>query len=156
MKLIKLDFSDKNISNVAQFMKENSADFNPPFSERVDIDTYAEKLLLVAEVVVLIDSNFDIGGLISFYANDNVNHESYISYLSVGEKFRQRGFSKKLLDVAISICKENKMSSIEVQTWTDNEKGIKLYQSFGFEKQKIVDDKLGSEVERLVLKKWLN
>lgn len=156
MKLIKLNYSDKNIISVAEFMKENSADFNPPFSERVNINSYAVKLLSVAEVMVLIDSNCDIGGLIAFYANDSVNYESYISYLSIGKEFRQCGFSKKLLDTTIRVCKENKMKSIEVQTWTDNEKGIKLYQSFGFEKKKIVSDKLGSGIERLVLKKWLN
>jgi ribosomal protein S18 acetylase RimI-like enzyme len=71
-----------------------------------------------------------IGGFIAYYKASS--YKGRILFLVVGEKYRGKGFAKKLLTYAMDDLIHRGCTIIEMFTRTDNERALALYTKFGF------------------------
>lgn len=140
MKIIKLESFQKK--ELVDYFFEVQNDFDPPLFERIskksnveNIDAYAEKLLLNANVFV-IKNDIEIIALIAIYTNNKINYQAYIPILSVKNEWAGNGFATKLVECAITKAKDNKMRKVLVRTWQSNYKAISLYSKLKFKVKK--------------------
>lgn len=70
-------------------------------------------------------------GFTAFYKKSF--YKGFILFLAVDEKYRGKGYARKLLTYAIDQLKSMGSSVVELVTRTDNTKAISLYKSMGFE-----------------------
>lgn len=72
-------------------------------------------------------------GIISFYANDNQKKIGYLSMVVVKKEYQGLRLGSILLDVALSICKIQGMSTLRLEVNIDNNKALSFYDRKGFE-----------------------
>lgn len=101
-------------------------------NERVNVGL----MNLNSELLYITEGGNQVGSLVLIY---NENKASIFS-VEVLNKFRGKGYGKKLVENAISRCKERKCELIELNTETDNKVANNLYQSMGFELIGLKDD----------------
>ena len=63
--------------------------------------------------------------------NDN---NLYVHRLAVHPNFQRKGIGKYLMDYAESFAKKNKYSSIRLDTFSQNKRNLKFYESRGYER----------------------
>lgn len=123
--------------------------FEPPLSQRVNLQEYVNKLDQYATMGLAYNESNALTGLIAFYDNDQENKEGYITYLAVLPEFKGKGIANKLLETCIMVCQKKGMNSISVETWENNEPVIRLYKKFGFKIKKKVVDRISSNSLKL-------
>lgn len=96
-------------------------------NEEVDKREMASKFSQRARVLVL-ETDCERVGFISFYCNDDKNHIAFISMIAVKPLFSKRGYGTLLLNQAISIAKLNGMKQIKLQVRKDNVKALSFTQ----------------------------
>jgi ribosomal protein S18 acetylase RimI-like enzyme len=101
---------------------ENSIDIN-----HVNLDS---------ELVFLTENGKQVGSLIICYNGESAN----VFSLAVLEKYRGKGYGKKLMDGAIKRSKARGCKTMELNTELDNTVANKLYESMGFELKGIKDE----------------
>jgi len=101
---------------------ENSVDIN-----HVNLDS---------ELVYLNENGKQVGSLILCYNGDLAN----VFSLAVLEKYRGKGYGKKLMDGAIARSKARGCKTMELNTEVDNTVANKLYESMGFQLNGIKDE----------------
>lgn len=84
---------------------------------------------LNTELVFIMENNQQVGSLLLVYENEKAS----VFSLEVLQTHRKKGYGRKLMDSAISRCKEKGCYMIELNTETENDPANKLYQSMGFE-----------------------
>lgn len=98
-------------------------------------ELFSEKLVdvkhqsLNSELVYLTESGDQVGSLILIY---NQNGASIFS-VEVLSNHRGKGYGKKLVENAITRCKEMNCKFIELNTEVDNEVAHNLYTKLGFQ-----------------------
>lgn len=118
--------------DVEQFITDMDADFLPRLSERVDIPTYAAKLVSKAEMYTCVESG-QLLGLIAFYCDPSeAGSIAYITFLGVSRTARRRGLAEKLLRRCVEHAGQAGVSSIGVETWHTNTPVLNLYKAHGF------------------------
>ena len=63
--------------------------------------------------------------------NDN---NLYVHRLAVHPNFQRKGIGKSLMDYAESFAKKNEYSSIRLDTFSQNKRNLKFYESRGYER----------------------
>lgn len=101
---------------------ENSIDIN-----HVNLDS---------ELVFLSENGKQVGSLILCYNDDLAS----VFSLAVLEKYRGKGYGKKLMDGAIARSKARGCKTMELNTEVDNTVANKLYESMGFQLNGIKDE----------------
>jgi ribosomal-protein-alanine N-acetyltransferase len=101
---------------------ENSIDVN-----HVNLDS---------ELVFLSENGKQVGSLILCYNGVSAS----VFSLAVLEKYRGKGYGKKLMDGAIKRSKERGCKTLELNTEVDNTIANKLYESMGFHLNGIKDE----------------
>ena len=91
----------------------------------VDINT----MPLNSELLYITENGKQVGSLILTYSED----KSSVFSLAILEKFRGKGYSKKLMNEAIERSKIKGCTVLELNTETTNEVANNLYKSMGFE-----------------------
>jgi ribosomal-protein-alanine N-acetyltransferase len=101
-------------------------------NEKVDVKLQN----LNSELLYLTEGGNQVGSLILIY------NESGASIFSVEvlNSHRGKGYGKKLVENAISRCKEKRCQSIELNTEADNTVANNLYKSLGFEIKGLKDN----------------
>lgn len=54
--------------------------------------------------------------------------------LYILEKFHDKKFGKKLMDFNLDLAKKNKQTSLWLYVWTENERAIKFYEKYNFQR----------------------
>lgn len=101
---------------------ENSIDIN-----HVNLDS---------ELVFLTENGKQVGSLIICFNGESAN----VFSLAVLEKYRGKGYGKKLMDGAIKRSKSRGCKIMELNTELDNTVANKLYESMGFQLNGIKDE----------------
>lgn len=121
-----------NINEIRKVIHDFDKVFKPALSEKIkDLDEYAEKLYKNAMFFVAVKENKYIG-FVAFYANDTKDNVAYLTQIGVNEKSQDRSVGKSLLDLCIRISKNKGMTSMKLEVFNYNIKGIKFYQKHGF------------------------
>jgi len=125
-------------TSIQNFFIEVNNDFKPTLTERIEqksdvktIETYCDKLLEKAELVICIVDN-KIAGLMAFYSNNIITREAFVSLLCVKQEYRKLGIGKEIMIHCISKIKLSGMKCIKLETNSDNYIAIKLYENLGF------------------------
>jgi ribosomal protein S18 acetylase RimI-like enzyme len=116
-----------------------------PLSQRIDVDSYAEKVLSRGKVVLAMLEDEPLG-LVTMYANDHKTKRAYMSLLAVRPEARGHGVGRILVDACIAQARENGMTEIRLQTLGGNRQAMRLYESAGF-------CKVGVNGQKVVLEK---
>ena len=116
---------------VRHFLQKCDMSFQVPLSQRVDIDSYARKIL-DHSYIFLAKENCRTVGLASFYINDFLNRAAYLSLLCVDCNYYRRGIARSLVKLGLDKVREMQMSVVKVEVFKENIAAMNLYKSLGF------------------------
>lgn len=108
--------------------------FNQALNNPDDIGILAAKFACRANVDC-ITVNSKVAGFISYYCNDSIMKNGYISMLVVRGAFQGKGLGTLLMNSAINNCRCNGMERIRLEVDRANETAIGFYQKIGFMKE---------------------
>lgn len=128
MLLIKLDVTD--ITELEMFLYKVDEDFEPALSSRVDLKSYARKLMDNAIIFKACDK-LNVIGLVACYANDPSKVNAYIPFVAVNRDYRGRGVGRVLLNKVITELKGDGFKNLSL-TVRKTSKAFYLYKNLGF------------------------
>ena len=132
-----------SINKLFTFLVDVDSDFNPTLSSQVDLNTYSERLLRDANLMVEFDDNGNIIALVVIYVNEPNNPNAYIPLVAVAKVHRRKGFAKKLVLKAIDVAKQHKKTVVGIHT--NNAFAYKMYKKIGFIDVKGEENKSGHQ-----------
>ncbi len=91
---------------------------------------------LDSELLFISEDNRQVGSLILCFSEGKAS----VFSVAILEKFRGRGYSKKLMYSAIDRAKQRGCSLVELNTEVTNEVANNLYKSLGFELKGLLDE----------------
>jgi ribosomal protein S18 acetylase RimI-like enzyme len=116
---------------VAAHLAECDAEFEPPLSGRVELHTYARKLVARAiRFEALADRR--LVGLVAAYCDDLVSRQAFITSVSVSPDWTGRGIALRLMRESIAFATAVGMRTIALEVGTKNVRAIRLYSRLGF------------------------
>ena len=137
---------NKNESLILEnYLKSVDGDFNVSLSSKINISDYAFKLVQKG-VVIAVEEEQQLCGIIGLYINDEINYKGFISILSVKKQYIGKGYATSLVNQSFKLCEENRIKEILVDTV--NPIAEHLYKSLGFVSYK-------EELEDEICKKYL-
>ncbi len=116
---------------IAHHLRCCDNDFVPRLSDRVEIDSYAQKIVNNALRFEAWDNNALVG-LVATYCNDSSGHIAYITNVSVLHEWFGKGVATQLLSRCIAHITEHGFERIELEVDSGNTNAIKLYEKSGF------------------------
>lgn len=118
----------------------------PALSQRVDLSSFAEKILQNGTAFMAVTAvNRDIG-VAAFYSNESIRHRAYLTHLAVNPEYQNRGVGKALLDETREFSKSKGMTSMLLEVYRSNETARRFYASCGFTETEIEGDKSGNSI----------
>lgn len=144
-------YSNSDFESFTKFIIETEKLFNPPISERMDLQDYINKLIEESQIL-LAKSTADnlIVGTAAYYCTPKLYDYAFLSYIATNVKIK--GIGSELVKIMINHCKNEKAKGIETQTWEGNIKSIALFQKFNFKRVGVEnnrDNKINSIILRL-------
>jgi GNAT superfamily N-acetyltransferase len=88
----------------------------------------------------MIDTKNDI--LISYFHITQSNHKYFINYAYTNEKYRNKGYMKKLLSYSLDVCKDLNIEKVYSWTKLTNKNSQKLFTSMKFQTHSIKDENI--------------
>lgn len=98
--------------------------------------TNINSIKLDSELVYISENGKQVGSLILCYSQGKAN----VFSVAILEKYRGKGYSKKLMYSAIDIAKQKGCYIMELNTEVTNEVANNLYKSMGFELKGLLDE----------------
>lgn len=98
--------------------------------------TSINSIKLDSELVYISENGKQVGSLILCYSQGKAN----VFSVAILEKYRGKGYSKKLMYSAIDIAKHRGCYIMELNTEVTNEVANNLYKSIGFDFKGIMDE----------------
>lgn len=106
--------------------------FVPSLEEDVaDFDGLVAKIFRFGTTLVAADGG-RVAGAISFYSNDRVGLEAFVTLLAVAPEWRRRGVGSLLLGRAKAISAESGMRRMRLEVRKDNPSAALFYTRMGF------------------------
>jgi ribosomal protein S18 acetylase RimI-like enzyme len=118
-------------AEIAHHLRCCDSDFVPPLSNRVEIDSYAQKIVNNALRFEAWDNDMLVG-LVAAYCNDSARHIAYITNVSVLHERLGQGIATQLMSLCVEHIAELGFERIELEVDSANSKAIKLYEKNGF------------------------
>lgn len=118
-----------------KFINSINEDFIPPFTQRVNIEAYYNKLKQYSTAILCKHEN-RIVGMLLMYDNNIVDRYAYITFTAVLAEYRGKGIATKLLKQSFINAKEHNMNSIGIDT--SNADAMRLYKDVGFKEVDVV------------------
>ena len=109
--------------------------FVPPFSAEVNLEQYAEKLLLHASFVCCMLEE-RVVGLLAYYKNQETK-QLYIPYVCVDNSFQGRGIGSEMIHYLVNKYSQS-FYSVALEVLKINKKGISFYKKIGFD---VIEDR---------------
>lgn len=118
-------------AQIAAHLRRCDADFVPPLSGRVEINSYASKLV---DKSTRFEAWADgtLIGLVAVYCNDLEKRIAYITSVSVLKKWRQKGIATRLLRQCLAHAQGAGMGRIRLEATGNNTNTDSLYKRIGF------------------------
>lgn len=118
-------------AEIAEHLTCCDADFVPPLSHRVEINSYAQK---IASKAVRFEAWSDgtLIGLVAAYCNDEEKRIAYVTNVSVLRAWTSSGIASCLMAECVEYAKSSGMRKISLEVVSGNTRAIRLYEKFGF------------------------
>ncbi|QPB21241.1 GNAT family N-acetyltransferase [Rhizobium sp. 007] len=120
-----------SVGEIARHLNECGGNFATGLSARIDIEIYAQKILLNAERFEAW-SNGILVGFLAMYCNDDKQKSAFITNVSVLEDWRGRGIAGTLLEQCITHADEKGFDTIRLEVEAANVAAVAVYGKFGF------------------------
>ena len=123
-----------NAATIAQIVEHFSncnAEFVLSLGKRIDINSYAEKIIKKA-VRFEAWNKGALVGLVAAYCNDSETHSAYITNVSVVQRWQGKRIASQLLGNCIKHMKESGFDRVDLEVNAENASVIRLYEKMGF------------------------
>lgn len=127
---IKYSINQSSLFQVEKHLLQCDADFEPPLSERQDIEQYAKKIEINSTRFEAW-SNEVLVGLIAVYNNEEESF-AYITNVSVYQNFSNNGIATNLMKQIVEYSKKLGLIQVKLEVAQKNTTAIKLYEKIGF------------------------
>lgn len=116
---------------IIEHLQACDADFVPHLSGRVELRSYAQKIISNA---IRFEAWYrgTLVGLVAAYCNDREKHIAYITSVSVLKAWMGQGIAANLMGQCVEKAKVLGMRQISLQVACDNTPAVKLYEKSGF------------------------
>ncbi|MXV38996.1 GNAT family N-acetyltransferase [Flavobacteriaceae bacterium Ap0902] len=131
MEISNFYYQPEDFESFKNFILKTEKEFNPPISDRVNIDEYINKLTNEAVIILTKNKNHEIIGTACFYCNPKDFEYAFLSYIAT--TLNNQGIGSLLVNDMIAYCKKLGAKGIETQTWENNNNSLKLFNKFNFE-----------------------
>ncbi|MBQ8049153.1 MAG: GNAT family N-acetyltransferase [Bacteroidales bacterium] len=131
-RLITVSHKELRLAHILELLKKFDKCFNPPFSQSIDLETYADKLSQHAYFIVAEAEN-NIVGLLAYYRND-FEKELYVPYLVVDNTFQGHSIGKLMLEKLNNIH-ESIYQTVVLEVVKTNFKALHFYKRNGFKEE---------------------
>ncbi len=74
-----------------------------------------------------------------FFSDNQIKNSWYINTLGVADEYQRQGIARHLLDLAAKRALQNEFRCLSLHVYENNFQAIKLYESYGFTKEKEID-----------------
>lgn len=74
-----------------------------------------------------------------YFSDNQINNSWYINTLGVSKEYRRQGIARQLLEHAVQRALKNQTQCLSLHVYENNQDAIKLYESYGFSKEKTID-----------------
>lgn len=123
---------------IKEFILKIDKLFPAPLSKKVNINEYCGKILNKGIVIVAKNIDNQIVGILTGYANDEINKLAYISILCTLPEYQNQHIGTHLLNIFTNIVKENGIKKIFLHTHKENENAISFYKKNNFMIDRII------------------
>lgn len=130
-KISRMSDDEADIKALIIFLNEINASFPVSLSEKTQIDEYTKKVLRLG-LVMKMEQNQKIIGVITGYVNDTVTGNGYISVLGVSEHHRGKKIGSRLLQAFIDQARIEGMKKLSLFTHKENHNALNMYLNHGF------------------------
>ena len=118
-------------AQIAEHLRRCDADFIPPLTGRIELDSYARKLASKAERFEAWAGDALVG-MVAIYCNDIERHTAFISSVSVLRNWQGQRIASRLLDEAIKHAGAAGFERLELEVDRANANAIQLYEKTNF------------------------
>jgi len=120
------------LNEVLHHLQDCDTAFHPPLSRRVDLASYAEKLVRQSLRVESWDGD-RLVGLVAVYCNDPGQGTAFVSNVSVSPDFARQGIARHLLQAAIAHVRALGFQRLHLEVDPQALPALRLYDSLGFQ-----------------------
>ena len=113
------------------FLEKIDAQLPTPLSSRVDLNTYADKVLTHGKVLAVEENNRIVSALL-FYCNDRESRNAYITLLGTLAGHEGKGLGRKLMREMETVARQENMKRIFLDTEKGNSHAIAFYSRCGY------------------------
>lgn len=128
-----------SLSELVEHLRECDVDISPRLSSRVNIDSYAQKIISHA-VRFEAWAEGRLVGVLAAYCNDPERKISYITNVSVLRGLRGNGIADGLMMQCVQNAKKCDFKKISLEVAAENYPAIKLYEKHGFLVRKLNEE----------------
>ena len=118
-------------SQVLEHLIAADPEFRPPLRNRVELNTFASKIVTKATRFEAW-SNTELIGLVAVYCNDQKNKVAFVTSVSVLKQWMGNGIAERLMTRCVEHARISKMQEISLEVAPDNSPAIQLYSKVGF------------------------
>jgi ribosomal-protein-alanine N-acetyltransferase len=133
MSLLNINFEVKKAKykDIYEHLVKCSPLFLPPLSSYVDIEKYAEKILLHSYTFEAWSSSVLVG-LIAAYLNQISKENAFITNVSILPEYQRRGISRLLMKITVQKAQEIGFKKLSLCVNSSNSAALNLYKNFDF------------------------
>lgn len=125
---MKVEELKRDSMDILNYLSENDNNFIPPLSSRVKLEEYAKKIYKHS-VQLWVKHEHEFVGFCALYVNPEF---TYISTISIVDKYKGVGAGKRLLNKVIDVTKRNFINEIRLEIQDKNKKVKSFYLKKGF------------------------
>ena len=125
--------SDLRYDEFAEFVKKNLDQFMTPYNVP-DIDEYIMKLYTIGTIAYERNENNQIIAILVGYTDNTPDNNSYLTMGVVDNKYRNKGYIKKLMSYMEEVCIEKNLKGMWLVTEEENIAAVTAYEKYGFVK----------------------
>jgi ribosomal protein S18 acetylase RimI-like enzyme len=140
-KAITFETNTASLDAVITHLKKCSNNFVPDLAEKVDIETYAQKIKELAVTFEAWDAE-ELVGLIAAYCNDQANFSVFITNVSTVAAYTGKGIASQLLQNCLQYAVQKNFKEVQLRVSVHSKGAIHLYDKAGFQVIETVDDEI--------------
>lgn len=112
-------------------LEQVDGEFSPPLSQRLSLDSYANKLVDNAVIFPLIECG-RLSAFVAMYCNDPDGKSAYITMVATAPTARGKGTAAGLVELSIQHARSRGFSQVALEVYRSNVAALKLYNKLGF------------------------
>ena len=131
LKIEFIHFKPRELSEtrVLSLLSDIDDQYIPPISSLTQLLTYAQKLVLFADIIMAVRGGTD-AGLCAIYTNRPPI--AFISSLGLIQSLQRAGYGGYLLQQAIRVAKEQGCAKVVLEVHRQNKRALLFYKNAGF------------------------